>query len=33
MKDRGIARTFWDEIARIRAIIRETANYKEDHRN
>lgn len=33
MKDRGIARTFWDEIERIRAIMRETSDYKKDQTN
>ena len=33
MKDHGIARTFWDEIGRIRAIMKETSTPKQDDQN
>lgn len=33
MKDHGIAKTFWDEINRIRSIMRETGNYKDETNN
>lgn len=33
MRDHGIAKTFWDEINRIRSIMKETSSYKKEGEN